>query len=115
MAETIGEPLAIVYGVVRDLDASTSCDQRGDSQVSCQDSNCPRCTALQLAVHSLKGSTGVAVLIKDLMQKLPHRVLDDGVVPLTYRTQYYGNFPFTTLDRQAFRDRLSKFFLILYF
>ena len=108
MAEAVGEPLAIVYGLVRDLDASTSCDQRGDSQTSCSDMGCPRCTSHQLDVHSLKGSTIVAVVVKDLVQKLPHRALDDDVRPATYRVQYYGNFPFTTLDRQAFRDRMSK-------
>ena len=109
-AESVGEPLAIVYGVVRDMDSSTSCDQRGEFQTSCQDLDCPRCVAQQLAVQSLKGTTAVAVLVKDVMQKLPHRVLDDGVVPLTYRAQLYGNFPFTTLDRQHFHDRMSKCF-----
>ena len=107
----MGESLAVLYGVVRDMDASTSCDQRGDGQVSCRDPGCPRCSALQMAVQSLTGPSIVSVVIKDVVQRLPHRVLDDGVTPLDYRSQYFGNFPFSTLDRAYFRDRHSKFFI----
>ena len=109
MAEAIGEPLAVLYGLVRDMDASTSCDQRGDSQITCADRDCPRCTAHQLAVQSLKGCSIVAVIVKDLVQKLPHLTLADDVSPAIYRSQFHGNFPFPTLDRQAFRDHHSKF------
>ena len=58
-----------------------------------------------IAVSTLKGPTIAAVVIKDLVRRLPHRVLDDGVSPNAYRTNFYGNFPFATLNRQVFKDR----------
>ena len=61
-----------------------------------------------IAVSTLKGPTIAAVVIKDLVRRLPHRVLDDGVSPNAYRTNFYGNFPFATLNRQVFRDRQGK-------
>ena len=105
-AETIGETLAVILGTVKALDSSTSCPQREDFQVLCStDPDCPRCMSKTIAVSTLKGPTIAAVVVKDLVQRLPHRVLDDGVSPNAYRTNFYGNFPFATLNRQIFKDR----------
>ena len=87
------------------MDSSTSCDQRGDSQTCCQDLDCPRCTGNHMAVSTLRGPTIAGLIAKDAINRLPHITLDDDVAPLTYRSQFFGNFPFSTLDRRAFRDR----------
>ena len=109
-AETIGETLAVIMGTLRALDSATSCAQREDFQVLCPtDPDCPRCSSKALAVSTLKGPTIVAVIIKDLVQRLPHKTLDDGVNPNAYRTNFYGNFPFSTLNRNIFRDRNGKY------
>ena len=105
-AELTGEALTVITGTVKALDSSSSCPQVEDFQVLCPtDADCPRCTTKTLAVSTLKGPTIVAVAIKDLIQRLPHATLDDGVCPNAYRTSYYGNFPFSTLNRRVFRDR----------
>ena len=56
----------------------------------------------------MKGTTAIAVVIKDLVSRLPHIELDDGVSPMDYRENYYGNFPFTTLNRKEFKERRGK-------
>ena len=105
-AETIGETLAVILGTLKALDSASSCVQREDFQALCPtDPNCPRCLSKTIAVSTLKGPTIAAVLVKDLVQRLPHRVLEDGVSPNAYRTNFYGNFPFSTLNRQLFKDR----------
>ena len=107
-AETIGETLAIILGTVKALDSASSCVQRDDFQTCCEDRDCPRCNMKTLAVSTMKGTTAIAVTIKDLADRLPHCTLDDGVTPAAYRESYYGNFPFTTLDRREFKDRRGK-------
>ena len=104
-AEVVGEALAITLGTAKSLDSASSCVQRGDFQASCSDPGCPRCNHKSLSVSTLKGTTAIALTIKDLVSRLPHVTLDDGVSPMDYREHYYGNFPSTTLDRRNFKDR----------
>ena len=105
-AEIIGESLTIIHGEVKTLDSASFCIQRDDFQVSCEDPGCPRCNSKTLAVPCLKGTTIVALVAKDLIARLPHVALDeDGIQPQTYREKFYGNFPFSTLNRRDFRDR----------
>ena len=54
VAELVGEPIAVLVGIIKNMDSSTSCDQRGDFQTSCNDIDCPRCLAVQMATSSLK-------------------------------------------------------------
>ena len=77
------------------------------------DKDCPRCFSKSIAVSTLKGPTIAAVLIQDLIRRLPHMTLDDGVCPNAYRTSFYGNFPFATLNRKDFKDRGGKFYIDL--
>jgi hypothetical protein len=105
-AETIGETVAVILGTIKALDSATSCQQREDFQMLCPtDSDCPRCLSKSIAVLTLKGPTIAAVLVQDLIRRLPHMTLDDGVCPNAYRTNFYGNFPFSTLNRKDFKDR----------
>ena len=107
--ELIGETLATILGTIKALDSATSCQQREDFQMLCNDPDCPRCNSKSIAVSTLKGPTIAAVLVKDLIRRLPHVTLDDGVCPNAYRTSFYGNFPFSTLNRRDFKDRGGKY------
>ena len=109
--ELIGETLAVILGTIKSLDSSTSCQQREDFQMLCNDPDCPRCNSKVIAVSTLKGPTIAAVLVKDLIRRLPHVTLDDGVCPNAYRTNFYGNFPFATLNRRDFKDRGGNFLI----
>ena len=110
-AELIAEAIPILLGTVKGLDSATMCHDRDDFQMTCDDPGCPRCNAKVLSVSTLKGPTVCVLLMQDVVGRLPHGALDDDVTPLDYRLNYYGNFPFTTLNRRDFRERrgiLSK-------
>ena len=92
--ETIGETLAVILGTIKALDSGSSCQQREDFQMLCPtDKDCPRCFSKSIAVSTLKGPTIAAVLVQDLIRRLPHLTLDDGVCPNAYRTSFMAIFP----------------------
>ena len=98
--------MAVILGTLKALDSATCCAQRENFQSLCPtDLDCPRCSSKTIAVSTLKGPTIAAVVVKDLIQHLPHKTLEDGVTPNAYRTSFYGNFPFATLNRNLFKDR----------
>ena len=99
----------VILGTVKTLDSATFCHQRGDFQMTCDDTGCPRCDTKTLSVSTLKGPTILVIMAQDLIGRLPHAALpDDGVSPADYRINFYGNFPFSTLNRSDFRDRRGK-------
>ena len=101
----IGEVPQVMLGTVKTLDSATFCHDRDDFQMTCDDPGCPRCDGKTLAVSTLKGPTILVLLAQDLIGRLPHAALPDGVTPVDYRMNFYGCFPFSTLNRSDFRDR----------
>ena len=108
-AEMVCEPLPVILGTVLALDSATNCLESEDFQRSCEDLDCPRCNGGVLSISTLKGTTACAVIMQDLVDRAPHATQDDGVAPMDYRCNYFGNFPFTTLDQKVFKDRLGGF------
>ena len=108
VADVICEALPVIVGTVKTLDSATICLDRDDFQTACDDAGCPRCNGNTLSIATLRGPTAGAVIMQDLLGRLPHATLDDGVTPANYRMNYFGNFPFTTLNRRDFRERRGE-------
>ena len=110
VADIVCEPVPVIVGTIKTLDSATICLARDDFQTACDDPGCPRCNGKTLSIATLRGPTACVSIMQDVLGRLPHATLDDGVTPTDYRMNYYGNFPFSTLNRRDFKDRRGESF-----